>query len=136
MPGLLLLDPNRMVRVHARFPGELVSLGVVQTDDAPTDHSRRHTLRYGDKVVKGQIMAIVASKDIGEKKSELVSALVQSAIDKKLLSKYEALQPGAVPNRTIQDTRRKYEADLIAVAKVERHAAFVAADRGGVAAHP
>jgi membrane fusion protein, heavy metal efflux system len=123
MPGSLLLDPNGLVRIHARFPGELVSVGTVPVNLAPTSNpglELRRQLRFGDRVEQGHIIAVVWSKDIGEKKSELVDAISKTAIDKTLLSKLEKVEKGVVPERTIQDARRNYEADLIAVAKAER----------------
>src|SRR5581483_9129987 len=50
LPGSILLDPNRMVRIHARFPGELVSVATVPKNP-PTVHGRQ--LRFGDRVEKG-----------------------------------------------------------------------------------
>ncbi len=124
MPGSLLLDPNRLVRIHARFPGELVSVGALEETEAP--HAAGEVpppprqLRFGDRVEKGQIIAVVWSKDIGEKKSELVDAVSKAAIDKTLLNRLEKVEPGVVSARVIQDARRNYEADLINVAKAER----------------
>ncbi len=120
LPGTLLLDSNRLVRVHSRFAGEVVRLGTTQPDPAHPEQGPPHQLRYGDRVVKNQLLAVVSSKDIGEKKSELVAALAQKEIDGKLLAKYEEVTKGAVPERTIQETRRKLDADLVAVAKAER----------------
>lgn len=122
LSGSILLDPNRMVRIHARFPGELVSLGTVPVhasragDDAVIE---RRPLQFGDHVSKGQILAVVWSKDVGEKKSEYVDAISKRDIDKTLLDKYEQASQ-VISQRTIFEARRNYEADLIAVARAER----------------
>jgi len=116
LPGSILIDPNRLVRIHSRFSGEIVSLGT-----AAGEQPRQ--LRYGDRVEKGQLMAVVWSKDIGEKKSELVDAISKSALDKTLLDRLEAAvkaEPGVVPEPRMQEARRNYEADLIATANAER----------------
>src|SRR5256885_12959561 len=77
LTGCLALDTNRLVRVHTRFAGEVVSLG--KTGGRP--------LRCGDKVSKGQPLAIVWSKDLGEKKSELADALSRLRIDRSILDR-------------------------------------------------
>ncbi len=122
LSGSILLDPNRMVRIHARFPGELVSLGTVPVHASRTGDDtvvERRPLQFGDRVTKGQIVAVVWSKDVGEKKSEYVDSISKRDIDKKLLDKYEQT-PQVLSQRTIFEARQKYEADLIAVARAER----------------
>ena len=117
LPGSLVLDPNRLVPVHSRFTGELVHIGSVNSSAG--DNARRGTrtssiLRYGDNVKKGDKMATVWSKEIGEKKSELVDALSKLAADEKVLKAMESVEPGAIPMRQIIDARRNVEADVIA----------------------
>ena len=119
LPGSILLDPNRLVRVHSRFPGELVSLGEAAHGAAGPNNMPRQ-LHFGDWVNAGQILAVVWSKDIGEKKSELVDALSKSSLDKTLLNRLEAVPKGTVPEPRLKEARRNYEADLISVAKAER----------------
>jgi cobalt-zinc-cadmium efflux system membrane fusion protein len=114
LPGSLMLDPNRLVRVHSRFTGELVRIGTVG------ENSSTRTLRYGDKVKRGDVLAIVWSKEIGEKKSELVDAVSKLASDEKVLKAYESVLEGAIPKKTIVEQRRNVEADVIAQAKAER----------------
>jgi cobalt-zinc-cadmium efflux system membrane fusion protein len=123
LPGSLLLDPSRLVRVHARFPGELAQIGTIT--EAGTGSDVRNTaakrpLRYGDRVLKGQMLAVVWSKDIGEKKSELIDAISKLGVDRSQLSRYEQVEKGVVPERLILDARRNVEADLIAEEKALR----------------
>jgi cobalt-zinc-cadmium efflux system membrane fusion protein len=116
LPGSILIDPNRLIRIHSRFSGELVSVGTAA--GAPL-----RQLRYGDRVEKGQLIAVVWSKDIGEKKSELVEAISKSALDKTLLDRLESAvkaDPGVVPEPRLQEARRNYEADLIAADRAVR----------------
>jgi len=114
LPGSLVLDPNRLVRVHSRFTGELAKIGTVG------ENGSERTLRYGDKVKRGDIMAIVWSKEIGEKKSELVDAISKLDADKKLLERLEATQPGVVAEKMKIDARRTVQADQIALARAQR----------------
>lgn len=114
LPGSLALDTNRLARVHCLFAGQVIGLGAL-THDGQT-----RPLRYGDPVRAGDILAVVWSKDIGEKKSELVDALSRLAVDQALLDRYLNVEKGVIAERTVQDARRNVEADLIAVARAER----------------
>jgi len=120
--GTLVLDPNRLVRVHSRFVGELVQIGTVEANGKNGSHGTRarRPLRYGDYVKKGDILAIVWSKEIGEKKSEMVDAISKLAADKKVLKAMESVAPGAIPQKTLLEQRRTVEADQIALARAER----------------
>jgi cobalt-zinc-cadmium efflux system membrane fusion protein len=114
LAGALQLDPNRVVRVHSRFTGELVSIGAVG------ENGSARSLQYGDRVKRGDVLAIVWSKEIGEKKSEMVEAISKLASDEKVLKAYESVLEGAIPRKTIVEQRRLVEADVIALAKAER----------------
>src|SRR5580704_11925149 len=82
--GSLFIDPTRMVRVHSRFSGEVVQIGQSAAVDQPVglaagaEKEKSRALRAGDFVKKGELLAIVLSKDVGEKKSDLVDALSQN----------------------------------------------------------
>ncbi|MDX1945756.1 MAG: efflux RND transporter periplasmic adaptor subunit [Pirellulaceae bacterium] len=114
LAGTLSLDPSRMLHVHSRFTGEIVSLGQIE------ENGQKRALRYGDRVKKGQVLAVIWSKEVGEKKSELVDALSGLHLSESLLKRLESLQAGVVAERTIVEARREVEADLIAVARAER----------------
>jgi cobalt-zinc-cadmium efflux system membrane fusion protein len=120
LPGSLALDPDRMVRVHARFPGEVVELG--QATDGSGDFATvPRPVRFGDEVTKDQLLAVVWSKDLGEKKSELVDALSQLKTDQDTLDQYEKLdRQGAIPEGQLRQQRRAVESDLNAVNRAER----------------
>ena len=77
-------------------------------------------LQYGDRVVKGQLLAVVWSKDIGEKKSEYVDAISKMDIDESLVKEYESVESGVLAERTLIEARANYASDLVAVAKAER----------------
>src|SRR5262245_31710499 len=137
LAGSLGLDVNRLARVHSRFPGEVVAIGTAAT--GPFDNRTWHCvrplldafpaavaacerpLRYGDKVDRGQLLAVVWSKELGEKKSELVDALSQEHLDRETLKHLEKLaQEGAVAEARLREARRNLQASVIAVAKAER----------------
>ena len=70
---------------------------------------------------QGQLLAIVWSKEIGEKKSDLVDALSQLTLHEALYKTLKSLQnSGAVPQRAIDEMERLYESDLIQVDRYRR----------------
>ena len=123
MQGSLALDTNKLVRVHARFAGEVTEIAAVADDEAPHAHGQpaRRPLSFGDRVKKDQLMAVVWSKDLGEKKSELIDGLSQLRVDQQTLDRLsKAYAQGAIPERTMHDMERNVEADQIAVSRAER----------------
>jgi cobalt-zinc-cadmium efflux system membrane fusion protein len=123
MQGSLALDTNKLVRVHARFAGEVIEIAAVADDEAPHAAGQQagRPLSFGDRVKKDQLMAVVWSKDLGEKKSELIDGLSQLRVDQQTLDRLsKAYAQGAIPERTMHDMERNVEADQIAVAKAER----------------
>jgi cobalt-zinc-cadmium efflux system membrane fusion protein len=115
LPGSLFLDPSRMIHIHSRFNGEIVTMGEIADSQG-----RKRPLQYGDKVKAGQILAVLWSKEVGEKKSELADAISHLEVSKEVLARLESLTPGVVPERSIAEARRVVEGDAIAVAKAER----------------
>lgn len=122
LPGSLGLDPNLLVPVHSRFPGEVARLAEVETGE--TSAGGRHVkrpIRYGDTVEQGQILAIIWSKDVGEKKSELVDAMSRLDLDQRLLQRLSSFKAGTIiPERQLAEAQRNVEGDLIAIEKAVR----------------
>lgn len=121
LSGSLFADSNRMVRIHSRFAGEVVSIGSGQ----PSGLAGRSTvsdrpLRLGDRVVRGQLLGTVWSKDVGEKKSDLVNALSKLYLDEAQLKNLRSLPADAVAGRQVREAEREREADIIEVDRIER----------------
>lgn len=115
--GSLTLDPNQLAHVQARFTGEVVELGKVKVSEEGTYRS----LTYGDRVEKGDLLAVLWSKELGEKKSELVDAWSQWKLDQVTLDRLkEAFASGAVPEARLREARRAVEVSKIAVRRAER----------------
>jgi cobalt-zinc-cadmium efflux system membrane fusion protein len=113
LTGSVALDPDRLARVHSRFAGEFVAMLRPGADGVP--------YRVGDTVKKGEVLGTVWSKDLAEKKSELLDALVQAHADRADLDRLEKIaNEGAVPEATVRQARRAYESDLAAVTRAER----------------
>jgi cobalt-zinc-cadmium efflux system membrane fusion protein len=119
LAGSLAFNPDRLARIHTRFPGEVVEIGPYE---GPGDGLASHRpLRFGDPVKENQLLAVVWSRDLGEKKSELVDALSQLKVDQESLDKLEALyEKGGVPEATVRQWRRNVESDRNAINRAER----------------
>ena len=119
--GSLFLDNNRLARVHSRFPGEVVSIGPLKAGADPAiDPVGGRPLRLGDRVEQGQVLAVIWSKDVGEKKSDLVNAISQYALDRAQLDRLKVLEAGVVTPKMISEAERQLEADTIAMERHER----------------
>jgi cobalt-zinc-cadmium efflux system membrane fusion protein len=95
LSGSLAFDPNHLYGVQARFPNvEVIEIGKTKVpafDAFGSPTQRERPLQFGDRVKKGDLLAVVWSKDLGEKKAELVDALSQRHLDQSLLEKLEDL---------------------------------------------
>ncbi len=117
LSGQLVLDPDRLVHVPSRFIGEVISVGLVKQLEG-TDEPR--ALRVGDRIEKGQVLATVWSKEVGEKKSDLVDALSSLWLHESLLAKLRKAGEGTVAQRLIDEMQRNYESGLISVSRLKR----------------
>jgi len=127
LPGTLVLDPNRYVRIHSLFSGHVVKFGL-KGDMSKTSERLPNTpergLRPGDVVQKGQILAVIWSKDIGNMKTDLVNQMSKLRSDKAILDRYEAAlkeAPGVVSANALAQARQLYESDSVAVRNAERN---------------
>jgi cobalt-zinc-cadmium efflux system membrane fusion protein len=129
LDGALYLLSNSMVHVHSRFPGDVKEVGRVESPvslapDAETspDRSRdSRPLQYGDFVRKGQLLAVVWSKDLGEKKSELIEGIARLRIDEAKLKNLEkGEQSGSTSTAKVREQERIVEGDILAIDKAER----------------
>lgn len=121
--GTTITDPNRNARVVCLFAGSVVRIGV-RGDQARTSEGLSTTpdvgLRPGDEVKKGQILAVVWSKDVGEKKSALVDAMSKLWADQKILDRYKSVEPGVVTLTLLTQAEQAVQSDKNAVATAER----------------
>lgn len=125
LTGVLALDSDWLARVHARFGGEVVALGTpagTETTDLPAPgSSAERPVAVGDTVRKGQLLAVVWSKDLGEKKSELVDAVAKLKHDRVLRDEIKTLfDKGGTAERAFREADLAVQGDLNAVAKAER----------------
>jgi cobalt-zinc-cadmium efflux system membrane fusion protein len=123
LAGSLAFDPDRLGRVQSRFQGEVISIGLSRepSTDSSGQTIKDAPLRYGNRVEKGQLMAVVWSKDLGEKKSELVDWLVKLSLDEENLARLEDLwRSGAGTEANYRAAKNAVSADLNGVARARR----------------
>ncbi len=124
LAGSLFLDSSHLAVVHTRFTGEVVRVEEIPetNPDEEIEHhpAKMRQIRAGDFVKKNDVIAVIWSKEIGEKKSDLVESLSRRNATKATLERLEGLEKGSVSGQVVHDARRMYESDLIAVERAER----------------
>jgi cobalt-zinc-cadmium efflux system membrane fusion protein len=123
LSGSLAFDPDWLGRIQSRFQGEVIEVG--KGDEVQFDPKLRKSvhlpLRYGSRVKEGQLMAVVWSKDLGEKKSELIDALVKLNLDERnLAAQKRLLEQGAGAEVQYRQLKNLVSADLSAIARIRR----------------
>lgn len=112
--GDLSIDPNRLIHVHARFPGQIVELASVEQENSlPTGTLKvRRDVSFMDHVAKGDRLGVLWSKELGEKKSELVAALIRWRTDQINLERLQKLyEEGGAPERSLRDAENEVDLD-------------------------
>ncbi len=124
--GTLNFDSNRLARVQSPFTGPIIELGKI-SEAIPTalpggssETRTRRDIRVGDHVQKGDILAVVWSKDLGEKKSEFIDAISKLRTDAETYRRLDTSYGiGVIPERAVRDAERTVKADRVAVERAE-----------------
>ena len=111
--GVLALDNERLSRVRSRFPGEVMEIG------RRAEGSTMTPFQVGDRVRIGDLLAVVWSKDLGEKKNELLDALSRLKLDRDNLVRYKSLTEGVIALKQIREAEAAVRSSENAVAKAE-----------------
>jgi membrane fusion protein, heavy metal efflux system len=114
LSGSLNFDPNLLAQVHPRFSGEVIEIGPYVPPGA--SHPSDRPLSYGDPVREGQLLAVIWSKDLGEKKNDLIEGLAKMWTDQKSLKALEDLySEGAGSEANVRLQKGVVAADFSAV---------------------
>ena len=82
--------------------------------------TRRRELHSGDRVHKGDLLGIFYSVDVGNKKNDLVDAIVQLKLDEKILTpRSRPTTRGACPSSTTWRPSRAVEGDYNTISRAE-----------------
>jgi cobalt-zinc-cadmium efflux system membrane fusion protein len=137
--GTLAYDSERLFAVRTRFAGEVIKIekapprqrgdGVllrptfpVYPKDEPDAKSKDRPYTVGDQVRKGDLLAVVWSKDLGDKKAALIDALIDYRRDHARMKDLEKLlfTEGAVSPAAYYESQRIVRKDLSAINSAER----------------
>jgi cobalt-zinc-cadmium efflux system membrane fusion protein len=120
--GSLGYDTDHLYSLRARFQGEIIKIGEVTEDTgAPGTSEKRLQKRLlgpGDVVKKGDVLAVLWSKELGDRKVALVSALLTLYVDQETLKRQEEIAR-SLPEATLRASKSKVEQDLTAVNAAE-----------------
>jgi cobalt-zinc-cadmium efflux system membrane fusion protein len=118
LPGSLALDPTRLKRIRIRIaPAEVMEIGQV-TERTQYEKVGMRELRPGDKVKKGDVLAVCLSAEVASRKNQLFDALLQLKLDEQILDKAEKAA-NAVPVVFLLNARRAVVSDQNAVGRAE-----------------
>ena len=98
--GTLALDNDTLPASTRGSPARSSNSGRTTAGRARAPANRPPTLRVGDARREGQLLAVVWSKDLGEKKSELVDAVSKLRADEKTLERLEGCPSPGTSNAT------------------------------------
>ncbi|MFO0943084.1 MAG: efflux RND transporter periplasmic adaptor subunit [Pirellulales bacterium] len=126
MDGVLYLDPDDYVLVRSRFQGEIVSMPCPANSEKQTDANILHPtgtmqsngLRFGDRVKKGDLLCVIWSRELGEKKSEMAQIQAQLDFDRDTLERLKPAQT-AIPQKEIREVERRIKESEISIQKIE-----------------
>jgi cobalt-zinc-cadmium efflux system membrane fusion protein len=120
--GTLGYDIDRLYPIRPRFQGEVIQIKEVTDYLGPTapvqERVQKRLLGPGDRVEKGDVLAVYWSKEIADRKVALVTALLDQYLDEANLRKLEEYS-GTVPPVTLRAARTKVEKDQAAVYQAE-----------------
>jgi cobalt-zinc-cadmium efflux system membrane fusion protein len=90
LKGSTMIIPERIARIKPRFgAARVVEIHKVWERDPTSGLSTERELRAGDKVAKGDVLAVFYSVEVGNTKNDLLDALVQLELDQQILDRIE-----------------------------------------------
>jgi cobalt-zinc-cadmium efflux system membrane fusion protein len=136
--GTLGFDNDRLFAVRSRFPGEVSEImncpadqrgsfplkgtgSVIKSSEPPAPKDKDRLYTVGDRVKKGDLLAIVWSKDLGDKKAALIDSMIDLRRDSARLKDLEKLYyEGSVSAATFYEAERTVKKDISARNAAER----------------
>jgi cobalt-zinc-cadmium efflux system membrane fusion protein len=113
--GVLTYDNDRIHSVRSRLPGEVIEIAEVK------EGGMSRPLRFGDKVKKGQLLAVVWSKELGDRKAAYVDAVGKMYVSTADLDRMRRLvKEGAAAEAVLKRAEQEARADENAVLSAQR----------------
>jgi cobalt-zinc-cadmium efflux system membrane fusion protein len=131
LEGTLAYLNDNLFPVRPRFAGEVVEFARVATNNPPEtsapaagnykDWQPTRPIGFGDKVREGQLLAVIWSKDLGDKKAALIDAMIDLRRNRQRLEDLGKLyQQGATSKVAYDEAKRTVQHDSSAVNAAER----------------
>lgn len=122
--GTLAYDTDYLYPIRPRFQGEVIRIAEITEDPGdgrPTESRlKNRMIGPGDLVKKGDVLAVLWCKELGDRKVALVTALLTLYVDQENLAQQEPIYlKGSLPPATYRASRSKVEQDLTAVNAAE-----------------
>lgn len=121
MPGTTMLDPTRLIPIRALFApspssAQVIEIGTIEEDRLKTGSTTTHRreLRSGDRVTKGNLLAVFYSVDVGNKKNDLIDGIYQLKLDSQILKRWDA-KAAVVPEVMLWQQKKAVQADINAI---------------------
>jgi len=123
LSGTLALDTDELSTIHTPFPGEVVEIedlqGVSESNSPVKTVPRK--IGYGDKVTKGQLLAVVWNTDLGNKKNDLIDALSDERVKREYYDgQKKVYEAGSASESAMRQAKRDLEAAVNKVRAAER----------------
>jgi cobalt-zinc-cadmium efflux system membrane fusion protein len=94
---------------------------IMQVSEDTSGSPKRRPLRFGDKVRQGDTLAVLWSRDLGEKKAALVDAICALRLSLDSLTRQDKIfREGAMSLAALSATKRQVQADSGVVLTAER----------------
>jgi cobalt-zinc-cadmium efflux system membrane fusion protein len=119
LQGTLAFENSRLTRIYSPFPGLVVALGTVEKGETeqPFAGTGPRVLEPGDRVEADQLLAVVWSSTLGEKKSELVDAVSALKLNEDTLNRLKSLTDGIVERKRITEAETAVRTSENAISK-------------------
>jgi cobalt-zinc-cadmium efflux system membrane fusion protein len=134
LEGTLAWENDALYAVRPRFAGEVAEIMPAKktplelrfelsrpgTNPSKSPDLKR-PLTFGDRVKKGDVLAIVWSKDLGEKKAALIDALIDLRRDQQqLATRAKLFEQGAISLTSYREQERTVQKEINLVNAAER----------------
>ena len=127
MIGTINYDNERLFSIKPRFTGEIAEIrsvedqAEVKINGFDTYKPCQRPIKFGDKVKQGDVLAVIWSRDLGEKKAALVDAIVNLRLSQDSVERQSKLfAEGAISLAGIKQSEQKMQLDINAVMTAER----------------
>jgi cobalt-zinc-cadmium efflux system membrane fusion protein len=115
--GFVNYDIEHIFPIRPQFPGKIGDFHKVVESTGPTHY---RPIRFLDRVKQGDVLAVIWSKELGEKKAALVDAIVNLRLSQKTLDRQNELaKSGSIPRATLEASENQVEKDKNAVRTAE-----------------